>query len=117
LEYRRSTNWGTTTIEEIERAASDVRGEKSIKSVAKERNVDRPTMMTCMRKRETKRTRGYCGIAEELADHLKKLAEQFHGISPKKCVNCHLNGQTETGERKAYCISVITISKHLHRAP
>lgn len=40
-------------------------------------------------------------VEKELADHLKKLAEQFHGISPKKCVNCHLNGQTETGERKA----------------
>uniref|UniRef100_A0A3P9KHL3 Zgc:113274 n=1 Tax=Oryzias latipes TaxID=8090 RepID=A0A3P9KHL3_ORYLA len=75
--YRRSKNWGTSSIEEIERADSDVRGEKSIKSVAKERNVDRPTMMTCMRKRETKRTRGYCGTAEAKKEACRAVPWHF----------------------------------------
>uniref|UniRef100_A0A669B7K0 Zgc:113274 n=1 Tax=Oreochromis niloticus TaxID=8128 RepID=A0A669B7K0_ORENI len=79
--YRRKTSWGSTPLEEIERAASEVKGGKSIRSVRDTQEV---------------KSVGYSGTAsakrvfseeveKELAEHIKKLAEQFHGISPKKC--------------------------------
>ncbi|XP_063325405.1 uncharacterized protein zgc:113274 [Pelmatolapia mariae] len=96
--YRRKTSWGSTPLEEIERAASEVKGGKSIRSVAKERQIDRSTLRRYIKKRDTQEVKsvGYSGTAsakrvfseeveKELAEHIKKLAEQFHGISPKKC--------------------------------
>lgn len=96
--YKRRTNWGSTPLEEMERAAIDVEGGKSIRSVAKDRNIDRSTLRSYIKKKEVKtvKTVGYSGTAEakmvftlevekELADHIKKLAEQFHGLTPKKC--------------------------------
>uniref|UniRef100_A0A3B5BEE7 HTH CENPB-type domain-containing protein n=1 Tax=Stegastes partitus TaxID=144197 RepID=A0A3B5BEE7_9TELE len=84
--YKRKTSWGSTSLEEMERA------------MAKERNIDRSALRRYMKKREAKevKTVGYGGTAEakrvfseevekELADHTKKLAEQFHGLTPKKC--------------------------------
>ncbi|XP_034535041.1 uncharacterized protein zgc:113274 [Notolabrus celidotus] len=96
--YKRKTNWGSTPLEEMERAAADVKGGKSIRSVAKDRNVDRSTLRRYIKKKEVKEVKsvGYSGTAEakrvftkevekDLADHIKKLAEQFHGLTPKKC--------------------------------
>lgn len=96
--YKRRTNWGSTPLEEMERAATDVKGGKSIRSVAKERNIDRTTLRRYIKKKTVKevKTVGYSGTAEakrvfseevekELADHIKKLADQFHGLTPKKC--------------------------------
>ncbi|XP_019212111.1 uncharacterized protein LOC109200988 [Oreochromis niloticus] len=96
--YRRKTSWGSTPLEEIERAASEVKGGKSIRSVATERQIDRSTLRRYIKKRDTQEVKsvGYSGTAsakrvfseeveKELAEHIKKLAEQFHGISPKKC--------------------------------
>uniref|UniRef100_A0A3B3SH25 Zgc:113274 n=1 Tax=Paramormyrops kingsleyae TaxID=1676925 RepID=A0A3B3SH25_9TELE len=70
---------------EMERAAVDVTRGKSIRSVAKDKNIGRSTL-----------TVGYSGTAEakriftdeveeELVDHIKKLADQFHSLTPKKC--------------------------------
>ena len=116
--YKRKTSWGSTPLEEMKRAASDVKGGKSIRSVAKERNIDRSTLSRYMKKREAKevKTIGYSGTAEakrvfseevekELADHIKKLAEQFHGLTPKKCCELALELATiflpqATGKRK-----------------
>uniref|UniRef100_A0A8C9RAW0 Zgc:113274 n=1 Tax=Scleropages formosus TaxID=113540 RepID=A0A8C9RAW0_SCLFO len=83
--YKRKTNWGSMTIEEMKTAATDVMGGKAIRSMAKDRNIDRSTLR-----------RWYSGTAEvkrvfteeierELANHVKKLADQFHGLTPKKC--------------------------------
>lgn len=94
--YTRKTRWGLTPIEEMKRAVSDVKGGKSIRSVAKERNIDRSTLRRYIKKSEEKEVKmtGYMGTAEanrifplelELADHIKKLAEQFHGLTQKKC--------------------------------
>uniref|UniRef100_A0A4W6CZ35 Uncharacterized protein n=1 Tax=Lates calcarifer TaxID=8187 RepID=A0A4W6CZ35_LATCA len=96
--YTRTTRWGLTPIEEMKRAVSDVKGGKSIRSVAKERNIDRSTLRRYIKKSEEKEVKmtGYMGTTEanrifplelekELADHIKKLAEQFHGLTQKKC--------------------------------
>jgi len=96
--YKRKTSWGSTPLKEMERAATDIKGGKSIRSVAKERNIDRSTLRRYVKKREAKevKTVGYSGTAEarrvfseevekELAEHIKKLSEQFHGLTPKKC--------------------------------
>ncbi|XP_074480931.1 uncharacterized protein LOC141761464 [Sebastes fasciatus] len=96
--YKRKTNWGSTPLDEMERAATDVKGGKSIRSVAEDRNIDRSTLRRYIQNKEIKevKTVGYSGTAEakkvfteevekELADHIKKLAEQFHGLTPKKC--------------------------------
>ncbi|XP_018543368.2 LOW QUALITY PROTEIN: uncharacterized protein LOC108890839 [Lates calcarifer] len=97
--YTRKTRWGLTPIEEMKRAVSDVKGQQwSIRSVAKERNIDRSTLQRYIKKSEEKEVKmtGYMGTAEanrifplelekELADHIKKLAEQFHGLTQKKC--------------------------------
>ncbi|XP_071385613.1 uncharacterized protein [Centroberyx affinis] len=96
--YKRKNNWGSTPLEEMERAVIDVTGGKSIRSVAKDRNIDRSTLRRYIKKKEVKeeKTVGYSGTAEakrvfteelekELADHIKSLAAQFHGLTPKKC--------------------------------
>uniref|UniRef100_A0A4W6C0P6 Zgc:113274 n=1 Tax=Lates calcarifer TaxID=8187 RepID=A0A4W6C0P6_LATCA len=96
--YTRKTRWGLTPIEEMKRAVSDAKGGKSIRSVAKERNIDRSTLQRYIKKSEEEEVKmtGYMGTAEanrifplelekELADHIKKLAEQFHGLTQKKC--------------------------------
>lgn len=64
--YKRKTSWGSTPLEEMERAANDVKGGKSIRSVAKERNIDRSTLRRYIKKREAKevKTVGYGGTAE-----------------------------------------------------
>uniref|UniRef100_A0A669F7P6 Zgc:113274 n=1 Tax=Oreochromis niloticus TaxID=8128 RepID=A0A669F7P6_ORENI len=92
--YRRKTSWGSTPLEEIERRASEVKGGKSIRSVAKERQIDRSTLRRYIKKRDTQEVRsvGYSGTAsakrvfseeveKELAEHIKKLAEQFHELA------------------------------------
>ncbi|GAA6088005.1 uncharacterized protein zgc:113274 [Tachysurus ichikawai] len=95
--YKKRTNWGSTPLEEMERAAIDVEGGKSIRSVVKDRNINRSTLRRYINKRKLKKVKlGYSGTAEakrvfteevekELADHIKQLADQFHGLSPKKC--------------------------------
>uniref|UniRef100_A0A671QJU5 HTH CENPB-type domain-containing protein n=1 Tax=Sinocyclocheilus anshuiensis TaxID=1608454 RepID=A0A671QJU5_9TELE len=96
--YKRKTNWGSTPLEDMKRAANDVMGGKSIRAVAKEKNIDRSTLRRYIKKKEGKevKTTAYRGTAEakrvfteelekELADHIKKLADQFHGLTPKKC--------------------------------
>uniref|UniRef100_A0A8C5IAT8 HTH psq-type domain-containing protein n=1 Tax=Gouania willdenowi TaxID=441366 RepID=A0A8C5IAT8_GOUWI len=96
--YKRKTGWDSTSLEEMERASNDVKGGKSIKTLAKERNIDRSTLRRYFKKREAQEveTIGYSvtakakrvfskNVEKDLADHIKKLAEQFHSLTPKKC--------------------------------
>ncbi|KAA8583626.1 hypothetical protein FQN60_014834 [Etheostoma spectabile] len=68
------------------------------KKMGHDRNIDRSTLRRYIKKKEVKKVKtvGYSGTAEakrvfteevekELDDHIKKLAEQFHGLTPKKC--------------------------------
>lgn len=52
--YKRKTSCGSIPLEEMERAANDVKGSKSIRSVAKQRNIDRSTLKRYMKKKEAK---------------------------------------------------------------
>lgn len=96
--YCRKTNRGSTPLEEMQRAATEVQGGKSIRKVAEERNIDRTTLRRFLKKTEGGRVTaaGYSGTAnarmvfsremeEDLANHVKKLADMFHGLTPKKC--------------------------------
>ncbi|XP_051539978.1 uncharacterized protein zgc:113274 [Myxocyprinus asiaticus] len=96
--YIRKTDWGSATYEELEKAFVDVKCGKSIRTVAKERNIGRSTLQRYMKKAEEKRekTVGYRGTAEakrilseeleeELAENIRTLAERCSGITPKKC--------------------------------
>uniref|UniRef100_A0A3Q1FDH6 Zgc:113274 n=1 Tax=Acanthochromis polyacanthus TaxID=80966 RepID=A0A3Q1FDH6_9TELE len=75
--YSRKTNWGSTSLEEVQRAATEVQGGKSI------------------RKGGEVTVAGYTGTAnakrvfteemeDDLAHHVKKLADHFHGLTAKK---------------------------------
>lgn len=96
--YKRKTNWASTPLEEMERAAAEVKSGGSIRAVARERKIDRSTLRRFIKNKAQKEvtTVGYSGTAQakrvftddmeqELADHVKKLADQFHGLTPKKC--------------------------------
>ncbi|XP_058885643.1 uncharacterized protein LOC117972802 [Acipenser ruthenus] len=96
--YKRKTNRGSTPLEDIERAAKEVAEGKSIRSVARAQKIDRMTLKRYMDKQEQGEVprSGYDRVAEaqkifnekiesELAGHIKKLLDQFHGLSPLKC--------------------------------
>uniref|UniRef100_A0A3Q1GJ06 Zgc:113274 n=1 Tax=Acanthochromis polyacanthus TaxID=80966 RepID=A0A3Q1GJ06_9TELE len=93
----RKTNWGSTSLEEMQRAATKVQGGKSIRKVATERNIDRSTLRRFLKKKEGGEVTaaGYTGTAnakrvfteemeEDVANHVKKLADHFHGLTAKK---------------------------------
>ncbi|XP_057207603.1 uncharacterized protein zgc:113274 isoform X1 [Triplophysa rosa] len=96
--YIRKTDWGSATYEELEKAFVEVKRGKSIRTVAKERNIGRSTLQRYVKKAEGKRekTVGYRGTAEaqrifsneleeELSENVKTLAERLHAVTPKKC--------------------------------
>ncbi|XP_051795629.1 uncharacterized protein zgc:113274 [Acanthochromis polyacanthus] len=95
--YSRKTNWGSTSLEEMQRAATEVQDGKSIRKVATERNIDRSTLRRFLKKKEGGEVTvaGDTGTAnakrvfteemeEDLANHVKKLADHFHGLTAKK---------------------------------
>ncbi|XP_056592891.1 uncharacterized protein zgc:113274 [Triplophysa dalaica] len=96
--YIRKTDWGSATYEELEKAFVEVKLGKSIRTVAKERNIGRSTLQRYVKKAEGKRekTVGYRGTAEaqrifskeleaELSENIKTLAGRLHAVTPKKC--------------------------------
>lgn len=97
--YTRKTTWGKTPLEEMESAASEVKeGKKSIRAAARERNIDKSSLLRFIKKKEKGEVKSVAWGAvadakriltdemeEELAKHLKQLAEQFHGLPPVKC--------------------------------
>ncbi|KAA0703685.1 hypothetical protein E1301_Tti000668 [Triplophysa tibetana] len=96
--YIRKTDWGSATFEELEKASVEVKRGKSIRTVAKEKNIGRSTLQRYVKKAEGKRekTVGYRGTAEaqrifsreleaELSENIKTLAKRLHAVTPKKC--------------------------------
>uniref|UniRef100_A0A9R1SEK5 HTH CENPB-type domain-containing protein n=2 Tax=Cyprinus carpio TaxID=7962 RepID=A0A9R1SEK5_CYPCA len=98
-QYTRKTTWGKTPLEEMESAATEVKeGKKSIRAAARDRNIDKSSLLRFIKKKEKGKVKSVAWGAvaeakriftdemeEELAKHLKQLAEQFHGLHPVKC--------------------------------
>lgn len=102
--HKRKTNWVSTPLEEMERAATNVKAGKSIRAVAKEKVVDTSTVRRCRKKEGGKGSVNHRlqwngegkeglhrGAKEGASDHIKKLADHIHGQIPKNVVNWHLN--------------------------
>ena len=83
--YKGKTSWGSTPLEEMERAANDVKGGKSIRSVAKERNIDRSTFRRYIKKREAKevKTVEYGGTPKNCRELALELAERNYIPTPR----------------------------------
>ena len=96
--YKRKTKRANTPLNIMERALKEVNSGRSVHSVADSFGMDRMTLTRFKQKRENDKTctTGYASIAETqavfsdkmetaLADHIKQLSEQFHGLSLLKC--------------------------------
>ena len=95
----RKTTWGKTSLEEMESAAAEVKeGKMSLRAAARDRNIDKSSLLRFMKKKENGEVKSVAWGAvaeakriftdemeEELAKHLKQLADQFHGLPPVKC--------------------------------
>ncbi len=95
----RKTTWGKTPLKEMESAAAEVKeGKKSIRAAARDRNIDKSSLLRFIKKKEKGEVKSVAWGAvaeakriftdkmeEELAKHLKQLAEPFHGLPPVKC--------------------------------
>ncbi|XP_059925954.1 uncharacterized protein zgc:113274 [Gadus macrocephalus] len=98
-QYSRKTTWGKTTLKEMERATAEVKeGKMSLRAVARDRNIDKSSLLRFMKKKEKREVKSVAwgAVAEakriftdemegELAQHLKQLADQFHGLPQVKC--------------------------------
>ncbi|KAK9523099.1 hypothetical protein VZT92_019523 [Zoarces viviparus] len=105
--YTRKTTWGQTPLAEMESAAAEVmQGKKSLRKAGRDRNIDKTTLKRFIKKKKKGEVKSVAWGAvaeakriftdemeEELAKHLKQLADQFHGLAP---VNWHLNTQRTT---------------------
>ena len=96
--YKRKTTWGGTSLEELEMAAAEVKAGKKIRATARDRNIDKSSLLRFLKKKEKGEVKsaGWGAVAgakriltdemeEDLAKHLKQLANQFHGLTPEKC--------------------------------
>uniref|UniRef100_A0A3B4WW21 HTH CENPB-type domain-containing protein n=1 Tax=Seriola lalandi dorsalis TaxID=1841481 RepID=A0A3B4WW21_SERLL len=96
--YTRKATWGKTPLEEMESAASD-QGRKEVhQSSCKGEKYGQSSLLRFIKKKEKGEVKSVAWGAvaeakriltdemeEELAKHLKQLAEQFHGLPPVKC--------------------------------
>lgn len=96
--YIRKTTRGSTPRDVLERAAVEIENGRTIRSVATEYNVDRMTLKRYITKRAAnpEAVTGYQAVAvnkavfpsemeKDLANHIKLLADMFHGLSIQKC--------------------------------
>lgn len=98
--YKRRTTWGQTPLSEMESAAAEVmEGKMSLREAARERSIDKTTLYRFIKKKKEKgevKTVGWGAVAsakrvfspsmeDDLANHFKRLADQFHGLGPMKC--------------------------------
>ena len=96
--YQRKTDRATTPADVFKHAAERVAGGQSIRSVAEDFNINRMTLKRYKKKQEENHEllMGYEAVAakhlviprkmeKDLADHIKLLANMFHGLSPVKC--------------------------------
>ena len=98
-QYQRKTSWGQTPLADMERAADEViRGQTSLRQAGRDSNIDKSTLMRFIKKKKGGEVKSVAWGAvaeakrvlsdemeEELANHLKQLAAQFHGLAPNKC--------------------------------
>ena len=95
---RRKTTRGSTPLDVLQRAAAEVKNGRTERSVAAEFQVDRMTLKRYMTKRAKNpdAVTGYQAVAmrkavfppemeQDLASHIKLLADMFHGLSVQKC--------------------------------
>lgn len=103
--YQRKTNRGSIEDALMESAADDVANGKSINSASKNHGINRMTLTRYINRARgaaatestdtTKALHGYKNVADfqrvfcerhenDLADHTKELANQFHGLSSEK---------------------------------
>ena len=96
--HKRKTNRGNVPEDILKRAADSVANGQTIQSVSKDFNVNRMTLTRYISKRQNNPDSliGYKAVAatktvipftmeKDLADHVKLLANMFHGLSPRKC--------------------------------
>jgi hypothetical protein len=96
--YKRKTTRGSTPGDVMKRAADEVRAGGKLRTVASDFNIDRMTLKRYIRKCDEKpdAVTGYKAIARkqavfspemenDLAHHIKLLADMFHGLSLQKC--------------------------------
>uniref|UniRef100_A0A8C2WXR9 Zgc:113274 n=1 Tax=Cyclopterus lumpus TaxID=8103 RepID=A0A8C2WXR9_CYCLU len=86
--YTRKTTWGQTPLAEMESVAAEVmQGKKSLRKAGRDRNIDKTTLQRFIKKTEKGEAKRIFTdeMEEELAKHLKQLADQFHGLAPVKC--------------------------------
>jgi hypothetical protein len=96
--YIRKTTRGSTPRDVLERAAVEIENGRTKRSVATEYNVDRMTLKRYITKRAAnpEAVTGYQAVAvnkavfpsemeKDLANHIKLLADMFHGLSIQKC--------------------------------
>ncbi|KAK6190932.1 hypothetical protein SNE40_002693 [Patella caerulea] len=94
--YKRKTNRGQTPKDIMERAANAVAGGQSIRSTAREFGIDRMTLKRYTERQDEDRQLGYTPMAlchkvftpnmeTDLANHVKHLADMFHGLSMNRC--------------------------------
>uniref|UniRef100_A0A8C1RLJ8 Zgc:113274 n=1 Tax=Cyprinus carpio TaxID=7962 RepID=A0A8C1RLJ8_CYPCA len=105
-EKQKKIDWGSVTYEELEKAFVEVKRGRSVRTVPKERKIGRSTLQRYMKKAEGKRekTVGYRGTAEakrilseELAEHIRMLAERVLGLSlPRDAEKSLLNWHRRT---------------------
>ena len=95
--YKRVSNRGKTPVGDLERAAAAVQEGTSLRFAAVSFNCDRMTLERFIdsRKRSELGIFGYAAISKkhsvfsremenDLANHVKTLADQFHGLSLEK---------------------------------
>uniref|UniRef100_A0A8C5BDY5 HTH psq-type domain-containing protein n=1 Tax=Gadus morhua TaxID=8049 RepID=A0A8C5BDY5_GADMO len=96
-QYQRKTSWGQTPLADMERAADEViRGQTSLRQAGRDSNIDKSTLMRFIKKKKRGEVKSVAWGAvaeakrvlsdemeEELANHLKQLAAEFH--APNKC--------------------------------
>ena len=95
--YKRKTTRGSTPADVMERAAEETRNGGPVRTVAREFNIDRMTFKQYIGKSSASGLiTGYEAVAqsktvfsdkmeEDLANHIKILADMFHGLSVAKC--------------------------------
>jgi len=96
--YKRKTTRGSTPGDVLQRAAVEIKNGRAIRSVATEFNIDRMTLKRYITKRAANpdAVTGYQAVSasksvfpsemeQDLANHIKLLADMFHGLSVQKC--------------------------------
>ncbi|ESO94684.1 hypothetical protein LOTGIDRAFT_144925, partial [Lottia gigantea] len=96
--YKRKTDRDATPLDVMKRAAKEVDDGKSLRSVSKDFQIDRMTLKRFILKKmkDSQAATGYKAVSlnqsvippdmeQDLANHIKLMADMFHGLSLTKC--------------------------------